>query len=317
MNKMNLIVVLLVLCIFTSSYATENALVYPEDCRKALSSSYRDVFNAIGSENLESLLSSPSSLEHVRNDEDRKFFLYYAALLGNSTSIDTLVSDIGIDVNTKDRDGWTALHYAFFNPDDASRENAIHTLIQQGASTERLNGALRDYIDYVQSSSFRRAIRSIAFLGRRTNASQKMRKRALIAMAIEIGSISSPREIRITDIDTAIMKIQDALKTKLSSYYNFLRRMDVVGHYIYQVGDVTRAANDIGISDLLLDRWFGEWENAVNNQRNFSKENILYLHNIRGITSNFVRNVEIRDTNKDDESEVLGIDDIPPLPADH
>ena len=113
------------------------------------------------------------------------------------------------------------------------------------------------------------------------------------------------------------MKIQDALRTKLSSYYAFLKRMDILGYYIDRT-NISEVAWYVNMPDSLLDTWAEEWRSATSNDRSFSKNDILYLHNIRGISSNFVRNNRGRDEGGDgDENTIIGIDDIPPLPADH
>ena len=65
--------------------------------------------------------------------------LYYAAFLGKAEIIDALVFKLEVNINTKDENGWTALHHAVLNPDMPSRIDTIYALIQLGADIETLD----------------------------------------------------------------------------------------------------------------------------------------------------------------------------------
>ena len=65
--------------------------------------------------------------------------LSLAAKEGKVKSINMLVSQIGIDANSRGKSGWTPLHYAVLNLDMLSRTNAIYTLVRLGANVDALD----------------------------------------------------------------------------------------------------------------------------------------------------------------------------------
>ena len=97
-------------------------------------------FDAIEEGNTDKLLAlKTTNLDTYTNYQMGQALLYYAAFLGEVDLIDTLVSKLDIDVNTQSQNGWTALHYAFLNPDTSSRIDIIYALIQLGANVEALD----------------------------------------------------------------------------------------------------------------------------------------------------------------------------------
>ena len=132
MNKMRLIVVLLALHIFIVRVYANKESVHPNKCGLALSGSKEELsvyFQAIEQEDLKTLLTFDSWDINTKY-EVGQILLSYAAQQGKVESIKVLVSQIGIDVNGRDRNGRTALHHAVLNPDIISRTNTIYTLVQ-------------------------------------------------------------------------------------------------------------------------------------------------------------------------------------------
>ena len=140
-------------------YADEDSpSIRSESCKAALLNQGAILsvfFKAVKQDDLETLFSLKNMYWELhggyRNSVNT---LYYAALFGKLKAIQMLVSKIGVDVNTRDQNGWTALHYAVLNKDMRSRIDTIYTLIQLGANIYKDKSGYKpsDYV--VKDSQF-------------------------------------------------------------------------------------------------------------------------------------------------------------------
>ena len=107
------------------------------DHKDALSS----FFEAVEQENTDKLLSlKDMTWDSKTGYQNRQIIFHYASFLGKANLMETLVSELGIDVNIQDpKNGQTALHYASLNKDILSRINTIYTLFKLGASFDNLH----------------------------------------------------------------------------------------------------------------------------------------------------------------------------------
>ena len=71
--------------------------------------------------------------ENIEKSNLLKTLLYYASAKGKVKIISTLVTELGVDINSKDSDGWTPLHYAILGSSLSSRVTTVDTLINLGA----------------------------------------------------------------------------------------------------------------------------------------------------------------------------------------
>ena len=112
-------------------------------CKMALLSNKETLsifFKAIEQQDTETLLALDDMIWDIDTSyKSDQILLYYAAFLGKAESIKVLVSQIKVDVNVKDKNDWTALHYAALNEDIISRTDVIHALIQLGADAYALD----------------------------------------------------------------------------------------------------------------------------------------------------------------------------------
>ncbi len=157
MNKMKLIIVLLVLHVsITKIYANKTLIspIDPSKCKAALLKNKKELsthFEAIEREDVDKLL----TLKDMNWDLETRYksvqiHLSYAAQKSKVQSIRVLVSQVGADVNGRDKNGLTALHYAVLNPDILSRTNTIYTLVQLGADIYTTDHLGRRPSEYVQ-----------------------------------------------------------------------------------------------------------------------------------------------------------------------
>ncbi len=114
----------------------------PEACKEALlrgrSDFLLEVFKAIEPDELEHFLKEQNYQEKMQWDlqNNVEVFFYYAIILGKPESIQTLVSELKLDVNIRDSEGRTPLHYAALNKDPLSRLDTIYALIKLGVNPE-------------------------------------------------------------------------------------------------------------------------------------------------------------------------------------
>ena len=151
--KVVLILALLVLniLIYKAHSHTNEVPANAEACRIALLGYKKTLsffFRAVEEENLKDLLSFNKVNTSYKNSAA---ILHYAALIGKSKVIHILISKIKVDVNTKDQNDWTALHYAVLNRDIPSRIDTIYALIELGVDIDKLDKLGYKPSDYVEN----------------------------------------------------------------------------------------------------------------------------------------------------------------------
>ena len=143
--KVVLILALLILCALPckSHSHTNDPPVNANICHTALldyKGSISWFFESIEKNNIDELLEFKNvNFDIYANYQMGHTFLNYASFLGRSEVIHALISELEVDVNTKDKNDLTALHYAALNPDMPSRIDTIYTLIQLGADIKVLD----------------------------------------------------------------------------------------------------------------------------------------------------------------------------------
>ncbi len=124
---------------FNKAHASDFNL---DACKKALLGDttrfLHQTYEAIEQDNLGHLLEDQGYLEKAYEElhNNGNSLLYYASLLGEPDSIEAIVSELNVDVNTEDSNKRTALHYAALNKNIFSRFDTIYILIKLGIDPE-------------------------------------------------------------------------------------------------------------------------------------------------------------------------------------
>ena len=159
--------VTLILLLSSIGYTKEVLPVDPNVCKMTLlnnKEALSNLFEAIDQDDSKELLALYNAYWDLRTIyQNTQTLLYYAAFLGQAKSIQIIVNDFGAQINKKDKNSWTALHYAIFNTDMdlSSRVNTIYTLVELGTNiykSDKLGHKPSDYVvinDQKRSSPIR------------------------------------------------------------------------------------------------------------------------------------------------------------------
>ena len=149
-NKMNtyylrFFLIPFILCaLICNANAHEAVSIDSDACQMALLNHRKALpifFDAIDQNDIDKLLTFKDMNWDLHTSyQNGQGLLYQASYLGKIEIVHTLVSEIGIDVNSQDpENGLTALHYAVLNTDPSSRIDTIYALVQLGADVDILN----------------------------------------------------------------------------------------------------------------------------------------------------------------------------------
>ena len=142
-KKVGWLIILLVLHLFTVKLYAQKKLIDLNECNTALLEDKKELyayFHAVEREDTETLLTFKNiDLDTDTKNKLGKTLLFYAAQEGKVESIKVLVSKVGVNVNSRDKDSRTALHYAAPNPDILSRTNTIYALVQLDADIQAVD----------------------------------------------------------------------------------------------------------------------------------------------------------------------------------
>ena len=201
-------------------------------------------FEAIEQEDTETLLALDDMIWDIDTSyEGDQILLYYAAFLGKVESIKILVSQIRVDINVKDKNDWTALHYAALNEDIISRTDVIHALVQLGADAYAL-----DKSDY-------RASRYVIGNDQNRYYSQEQKQKS-IDLALRINTSEVAKLLQMDDELLALWiynyKKNDILSTVKSSYSQKDKERAIK---LALEGDLEEVARDLKIPYSTLSGW--------------------------------------------------------------
>ena len=242
-----------IFCMVNHVYADEDSpSIRSELCKAALlnhGATLSVFFKAVEQENLETLLSLKNMYWELhggyRNSVNT---LYYAALFSKPKAIQMLVSEIRVDVNIQDQNGWTALHYAALNKDMRSRIDTIYTLIQLGANIYEDKSGYKPS-DYVVDDGFDYTY------------SQKQREK-LIKMAIKINAPEVAKLFQINQNTLSnwiwIYRRENGLEIKTPSSYTPEQKQEAI-KLILESG-IKKAVEITGIPHKTLDDWFLQYK---------------------------------------------------------
>ena len=142
--------------------------------------------------------------ENIEKSNLLKTLLYYASMKGKARIISTLVSELNIDVNIKDLDGWTPLHYAMLSSSLSSRLIAIDTLIDLGANINEL-----DYFGYKPSQYTRKGRHS----GYTLYSQDQQRQAVELVFKITTPQIASTLQLDESSLlEWATLEVSDVLQ---------------------------------------------------------------------------------------------------------
>ena len=147
MKMISLVALMILLPFYLSANPSEKEppTVKSKLCQMALiriqeGSSVSSLFKAVEHEKIQDILTLTS---HIPRDIKKDYLftplLLYASMKGKVGVISILVYEFGVDVNIKDQDGWTPLHYTMLNSSLSSRLTASDLFIDMGANFYKLD----------------------------------------------------------------------------------------------------------------------------------------------------------------------------------
>ena len=182
--------------------------------------------------------------------ESDQILLYYAAFLGKVESIKVLVSQIRVDINVKDKNDWTPLHYAALNEDIISRTDVIHALVQLGADA------------YALDKSGYRASKYVINNDQERYYSQEQKQKP-IDLALRINTSEVAKLLQMDDELLALWvynyKKNDMLSTQVKSSYSQEKKERAIK--LALEGDLEEVAKDLKIPYSTLSGWVHRCKN--------------------------------------------------------
>ena len=175
-----------------------------------------------------------------------------------------LVSKMRADVNTKNEYGFTALHYAAFNPDLPFRADTILSLIQLGANPDKLEDErLRMYVASVntqQQQLYTYPNEMEEFL---MDTAVKLDTTDMLHIFLLNDMVGRIKDIiihEIHDTDSRInrttnMLIQMRKTLEQLLLHSHQEERDKVVELVFQIGGVRRAGKRLDIPKLILMKW--------------------------------------------------------------
>ena len=294
-----------IFCIVNHVYADEDSpSIRSELCKTALLSHGATLsvfFNAVKQDDLETLASLKNMYRKLLGGHRNiPIIFYYAAVHGKSKAIHTLISEIRFNVNVRDQEGRTALHYAALNKDMRSRIDTIYTLIQFGVNIYKDKSGYKpsDYVvgdgfDYKHSQNQREKLIKMAIkinipeiaklfqinqstlsswvwnykkeneLAIKTPSSYTLeQKQEAINLILESGI---KKAVKITEIPYKTLKhwfLQYKKDNQIPvRVYHSQKEKDKAIQLAYKIG-IERTAEEVGISSSTISKWFIEDKRA-------------------------------------------------------
>ena len=262
--KVVLILALLILCALPckSHSHTNDPPVNANICHTALldyKGSISWFFESIEKNNIDELLEFKNvNFDIYANYQMGHTFLNYASFLGRSEVIHALISELEVDVNTKDKNDLTALHYAALNPDMPSRIDTIYTLIQLGADIKVL--------DHIKIPSWYIDIRQEKNLPLKYSLEQKEKA---VELALSISTLQQAAKLLQINYRTLggwvrQYKVMHNIPIQEYNLHSHKFMDKAIKMVIEDKMTVRQVANDLDVSEAAVSNWVFQYKEEHN-----------------------------------------------------
>ena len=258
--RTTVILMLLISCVLICKVHshTSKVLIYTNECKESLLS-HEDVFfdflNVVEEGDINKLLTLKSmNWDIYTGYQTGQILLNYASFLGRVEVIYILISQLGIDVNIKDQNDWTALHYAILNPDISSRIDTIDALIQLGVDIKVLN------LDQMGNSiSWYKDIREEKKTRFRYSLEQKT-KAIHLALRVNTPQIAKLLQINYKTLFDWVNQYKEKNNIPVRKLYSQKSKIRIIKMVIEGKINEAQVAKDLEIPKPYLLRWLRENE---------------------------------------------------------